>query len=153
MHESIRSALLHKVEDIHFGGPTMAPLLEAIEAHGEPAVRDAFPLGACQVPDGETPLAALERHAATAASAATWESLLWIAVHTLRVGFIAPETALPVYERFSNGWLRGKASLGYPLPAQPADYRTGLTVAVRKLHEVLPALSAAGARLEHVYDY
>lgn len=41
----------------------------------------------------------------------------------------------------------------YPLPAQPADYRTGLTVAVRKLHEVLPALSAAGARLEHVYDY
>ena len=120
MHDAIRSALLHKVEDIHFGGPTMAPLLEAIEAHGEPAVREAFPLGACQVPDGETPLAALEWHAATAASAATWESLLWIAVHTLRVGFIAPETALPVYERFSTGWLRGKASIGYPLPAQPA---------------------------------
>ena len=41
----------------------------------------------------------------------------------------------------------------YPLPARPAEFRTGLTVAVRKLHEVLPALSAAGARLEHVYDY
>jgi hypothetical protein len=41
----------------------------------------------------------------------------------------------------------------YPLPAEPATRRTGLTVAVRKLHLVLPALIKAGARLEHVYDY
>ncbi|MER8782611.1 hypothetical protein NKI39_18590 [Mesorhizobium sp. M0664] len=41
----------------------------------------------------------------------------------------------------------------YPLPAQPSTRRTGLTVAVRKLHIVLPALMTAGARLEHVYDY
>ena len=41
----------------------------------------------------------------------------------------------------------------YALPADPAQRRTGLTVAVRRLHTVLPALLAAGARLEHVYDY
>ena len=41
---------------------------------------------------------------------------------------------------------------GYQLPAEPAMRRTGLTVAVRKLHTVLPALTAAGAKLEHVYD-
>ncbi|MER8770744.1 hypothetical protein NKJ70_16625 [Mesorhizobium sp. M0092] len=41
----------------------------------------------------------------------------------------------------------------YPLPAEPSTRRTGLTVAVRKLHVVLPALMTAGARLEHVYDY
>ncbi|MER8551914.1 hypothetical protein NKH69_11665 [Mesorhizobium sp. M0976] len=41
----------------------------------------------------------------------------------------------------------------YPLPAEPSTRRTGLTVAVRKLHLVLPALMTAGARLEHVYDY
>ena len=41
----------------------------------------------------------------------------------------------------------------YPLPAQPEMHRTGLTVAVRKLHLVLPALIKAGAKLEHVYDY
>ncbi|RUU92082.1 MULTISPECIES: hypothetical protein [unclassified Mesorhizobium] len=41
----------------------------------------------------------------------------------------------------------------YPLPADPAMRRTGMVVAVRKLHLVLPALIKAGARLEHVYDY
>lgn len=41
----------------------------------------------------------------------------------------------------------------YPLPANPATRRTGLTVAVRRLHTVLPALRASGARLEHIYDY
>ena len=40
----------------------------------------------------------------------------------------------------------------HALPAKPAERRTGLTVAVRRLHTVLPALTAAGARLEHVYD-
>lgn len=42
---------------------------------------------------------------------------------------------------------------GYQLPAEPAVRRTGLTIAVRQLHTVLPALAAARARLEHVYDY
>jgi len=42
---------------------------------------------------------------------------------------------------------------GYQLPAEPATRRTGLTLAVRELHTVLPALAAAGVRLEHVYDY
>ena len=41
----------------------------------------------------------------------------------------------------------------YQLPADASQRRTGLTVAVRQLHTVLPALLAAGARLEHVYDY
>ncbi|RUY00153.1 hypothetical protein, partial [Mesorhizobium sp. M7A.F.Ca.CA.004.04.1.1] len=41
----------------------------------------------------------------------------------------------------------------YPLPADPAMRRTGMIVAVRKLHLVLPALIKAGAKLEHVYDY
>lgn len=39
-----------------------------------------------------------------------------------------------------------------PIPVDPANHRTGLVVAVRKLHLVLPALTKAGARLEHVYD-
>ena len=42
---------------------------------------------------------------------------------------------------------------GYQLPAEPATRRTGLTIAVRQIHTVLPALTAAGVRLEHVYDY
>jgi len=46
-----------------------------------------------------------------------------------------------------------RALFSYPLPADPATRRIGLTVAVRKLHTVLPALVKAGARLEHVYDY
>jgi len=46
-----------------------------------------------------------------------------------------------------------RALFSYPLPADPETRRTGLTVAVRKLHTVLPALAKAGARLEHVYDY
>jgi hypothetical protein len=41
----------------------------------------------------------------------------------------------------------------YPIPAAPDRRRTGLKVAVRKLHTVLPLLAKAGARLEHVYDY
>lgn len=41
----------------------------------------------------------------------------------------------------------------YPLPADPSTRRTGMTVAVRRLHLVLPALIKSGARLEHVYDY
>ncbi len=41
----------------------------------------------------------------------------------------------------------------YPLPADPSTRRTGMVVAVRKLHRVLPAMMEAGARLEHVYDY
>lgn len=41
----------------------------------------------------------------------------------------------------------------YQLPAETGVYRTGLAVAVRRLHTVLPALGTAGARLEHVYDY
>ncbi|GLS35569.1 hypothetical protein GCM10010869_11580 [Mesorhizobium tianshanense] len=45
------------------------------------------------------------------------------------------------------------ALFSYQLPAEPATRRTGLTVAVRKLHTALPALIKAGARLEHVYDY
>ena len=49
---------------------------------------------------------------------------------------------------------KAPASLfSYQLPAEPATRRTGLIVAVRKLHPVLPALMKAGARLEHVYDY
>jgi hypothetical protein len=41
----------------------------------------------------------------------------------------------------------------YQLPADPATRRTGLIIAVRKLHTALPALTKAGARLEHVYDF
>ncbi|AZN95937.1 hypothetical protein EJ066_00680 [Mesorhizobium sp. M9A.F.Ca.ET.002.03.1.2] len=46
-----------------------------------------------------------------------------------------------------------RALFSYEVPAEPATRRTGLTVAVRKLHTALPALTKAGARLEHVYDY
>ena len=41
----------------------------------------------------------------------------------------------------------------YQLPADPAQRRTGLIIAIRRLHAVLPALTTAGARIEHVYDY
>ena len=39
----------------------------------------------------------------------------------------------------------------HPVPIDPDTRRTALTVAVRKLHIVLPALTKAGARLERVY--
>jgi hypothetical protein len=41
----------------------------------------------------------------------------------------------------------------FPLPTDPSTVRTGLTVPVPMLHEALPDLVNAGARLEHVYDY
>lgn len=41
----------------------------------------------------------------------------------------------------------------YALPASPGQTRTGLIAAVRRLDRVLPALTAGGATLEHVYDY
>jgi hypothetical protein len=41
----------------------------------------------------------------------------------------------------------------YTLPTDPATVRTGLTASVPMLHEILPELTNAGARLEHVYDY
>ncbi|PLP56076.1 hypothetical protein CYK37_27780 [Mesorhizobium loti] len=41
----------------------------------------------------------------------------------------------------------------YQLPAEPALRRTGLIIAVRKLHMVIPTLISSGAKLEHVYDY
>ena len=119
MHDAIRTALLNKVEDIHFGGPTMAPVLDAISAHGEPGVRDALPLSGAEVADA-SPFEALARQAFVAATRPTLESLLWIAVHTLRVGFIAPQTAAPVYERLADGWLRGKAEAYGASPAYPA---------------------------------
>ena len=43
--------------------------------------------------------------------------------------------------------------LSYTLPADPEVSRIGLVVPVARLHEALPALAAAGAQLEHVYDY
>ncbi|TPN77511.1 hypothetical protein FJ987_23295 [Mesorhizobium sp. CU2] len=39
----------------------------------------------------------------------------------------------------------------HQVPIDPDTRRTALTVAVRKLHNVLPALAKAGARLERVY--
>jgi len=41
----------------------------------------------------------------------------------------------------------------YPIPVDPAVRRTGLIIAVPRLHTVLPALMQTGGRLEHVYDY
>ena len=41
----------------------------------------------------------------------------------------------------------------YTLPTDPAVVRTGISVAVARLHEVLPELQNADAELEHVYDY
>lgn len=41
----------------------------------------------------------------------------------------------------------------YAIPAMQDMRRSGFAVQVARLHEVLPALQAAGARLEHVYDY
>jgi hypothetical protein len=39
------------------------------------------------------------------------------------------------------------------VPVEPAIVRTGLVVDVARLHEALPAISAAGGELEHLYDY
>ena len=46
---------------------------------------------------------------------------------------------------------KAPALFSQPIPVDPANRRTGLIVG--KLHLVLPALTKAGARLEHVYDY
>ena len=40
---------------------------------------------------------------------------------------------------------------GYPLPAEPARQRVGMAINVALLHEVLPALAAQGAEIEHIY--
>lgn len=41
----------------------------------------------------------------------------------------------------------------YALPARPETRRAGIVAEVGTLHELLPTLAAAGAALEHVYDY
>lgn len=41
----------------------------------------------------------------------------------------------------------------FPLPSDAGTRRTGLVVPVPALHAVLPALTAQGATLEHIYDY
>lgn len=46
-----------------------------------------------------------------------------------------------------------QALFSYRLPARPEMRRIGLVLQVGELHETLPALEAAGAKLEHVYDY
>jgi len=47
----------------------------------------------------------------------------------------------------------GQLVFSYPLPAEPETRRIGLVLDVAALHQALPALEAAGAELEHVYDY
>lgn len=54
------------------------------------------------------------------------------------------ETALPDV---------GQVLFAYPLPAMPETRRIGIALPVGGLHDALPALDTAGARLEHVYDY
>src|SRR5690606_13446847 len=41
----------------------------------------------------------------------------------------------------------------YTLPTDPATVRTGISVAVPRLHEALQELENSDATLEHVYDY
>ena len=47
----------------------------------------------------------------------------------------------------------GQVLFSYALPARPEVRRIGIVLPVAALHEALPALDAAGAELEHVYDY
>jgi hypothetical protein len=47
----------------------------------------------------------------------------------------------------------GQVLFSYRLPAEPETRRVGIALPVAGLHEALPALDAAGAKLEHVYDY
>ncbi len=192
MHAELREALQRKIEDLNWGGPTMAPVLEALGRHGseellatynalllnsggarQALAREAFDgerlvgcaagtFGAAvlamrkmaerpppgpllgkegglwaarlgkeggQGTDaaavatvlresrdvwrvalgyGTAPLDEWALHAFTAAQCASIESLLWMAVLFARVGFIAPETAMPVYDSVAGGWLRGK---------------------------------------------
>ena len=46
-----------------------------------------------------------------------------------------------------------KTLFAYRIPADPDFRRTALIVSVRHLHQVLPALVSAGARIENIYDY
>lgn len=122
MHQTIKDALLAKVEDPAAGGGSMAPLLAAIDAHGDASLRALRDEGPAPPPvPGESPLDALGRHAFAAAQRPNAESLAWIAVHTLRVAFIVPEATLAVWERFADGWLRGKASDAHGTPPPAFD--------------------------------
>lgn len=49
--------------------------------------------------------------------------------------------------------LYGDVVLAWPILTEPGMQRVALEVAVHRLDEVLPALRAAGARIEHLYDY
>jgi len=54
-----------------------------------------------------------------------------------------------------RGWRdeRARARLVHEQQTRPGETRLALSVPVRRLHEVLPALERDGARIEHVYDY
>jgi hypothetical protein len=41
----------------------------------------------------------------------------------------------------------------WPLLSDPTRHRWALEVAIRRLDEVLPALRASGATVEHLYDF
>lgn len=51
------------------------------------------------------------------------------------------------------GTLWGEVVVAWPILTRPGTQRVALEVPVRRLHDVLPALEAAGAQIEHLYDY
>ncbi len=54
---------------------------------------------------------------------------------------------------WSEAELWGDVLDDWPLLSDPSRHRWALEVAVRRLDEVLPALSASGATVEHLYDF
>lgn len=55
-----------------------------------------------------------------------------------------------------DGWdgrMWGDVVFAWPILTEPGQQRVALEVAVGRLDEVIPALRATGARIEHLYDY
>ncbi|MEZ4237389.1 MAG: FAD-binding oxidoreductase [Myxococcota bacterium] len=52
-----------------------------------------------------------------------------------------------------SGTMWGDVVVAWPILTRPGEQRVALEVPVRRLDEVLPALEAAGGRIEHLYDY
>ncbi len=127
LNDTIRRAFEAKVADLNQGGPSLAPILDAIASHGE-GILASYAAYTPEPPTewqrdewrrqlglGETWLERVALEAYADARVPNLKSNLTIAVLFARVGFISPEASLAVYDAFARGWLHGKANLTTPL--------------------------------------
>lgn len=135
-------------------GAAYEPQAETIEVWANAAVDEVAGIADVEVIEALGPhdvLLSVARYepftAATVSLAERGVSLVEVAgAERILVQVIAPAT-------WDEAPLWGDVLVTWPLLSDPARARWAIEVSVRRLHEALPALSASGATIEHIYDF